>query len=569
MGNEDFIFGTLASAELRAKYLGDSAGGVRHDYRVNPNPPREGDCPTATVTCEAGLSVARVRCEIIEPARQSIEFTRVDIKWNLINWAYFDIWEAELPSFRDGDVVRYHIEAETIDGQTVAADEGESYSFLVGEPSKPAWIRDAIVYQIMPDRFALVEGLEWTEQASMDDIHGGTIRGIIERIDYLHELGVNCIWLTPIFPDKSHHGYHATDYFSVNPRLGTSADMHELVRELHARDMRVILDFAANHFSRQHPSFVEAQKDRNSKYHDWFHWTEWPRQYETFFGVKELPRVNVSNPDARKYLLDAARYWLEEYGVDGYRLDYALGPSLDFWTDFRQVVKRANPQAWIFGEGVHSPETLLNFRGRFDGMLDFQMMDSLRRTFAYGTMTIAEFEAFLERHENYFPESFDRPNFLDNHDLNRFLWAAGDDKQLLKLAALCQFTLASQPIIYYGTEVGLSHERDIVWPDGRHVLAEARQPMVWDGTQDLELLAYYRYLIGLRKRHPVIRSGQRKTVHLDGARSTWVYTLEDGHERLLIALNLSREKQSIDLDGMVVELNPLEGRVVDLTTGGF
>jgi glycosidase len=167
----------------------------------------------------------------------------------------------------------------------------------------------------------------------------------------------------------------------------------------------------------------------------------------------------------------------------------------------------------------------------------------MRNTFGFGTMNVAAFDTFLGQHEAYFPAYFGRPSFLDNHDQNRFLWLAKGDTRKLKLAALCQFTLPGAPIVYNGTEVGVSQTRDKEDASGVG-MAEVRQPMVWGDDQDKSLLDYYKWLIDLRRQHPVLRQGKRQTLHVDTA-GTYVYAVYDDVEVVVAAFNLGDQEQSI------------------------
>ncbi|MFW6062766.1 MAG: alpha-amylase family glycosyl hydrolase [Chloroflexota bacterium] len=556
---KEFPFGTLSTTEQRVAQIKARCSGVRHLYRRQPQAPGPHEQPTIFVAVGLPHSVDRVVCTVLEPERATIEMVPSQVQWDLFNWAYYQMWQGTLPSYGDGAVVRYVIHAHPTGGEPVAADDGQIFSYLVGRHDPPSWSREAIIYQIFPDRFHPGEGRSWRQADTLSDIHGGTLRGITERLDYVAALGFNCIWLNPFFPDETHHGYHATDYFDVDPGLGTLDDIRDLVEEAHARGIRVLLDFVANHWGRNHPTFQEAIRDRHSPYYDWYYWLDWPEEYRTFFGVRDLPKVNVDHGPARQYMLRAADFWLREIDFDGYRLDYALGPSHDFWTDFRATVKKAKPEAWIFGEVVETPPVQLSYLGLLDGTLDFLLMQALRNTFAFGAMDVAAFDAFLTAHEAYFPTDFSRPSFLDNHDFNRFLWAAEDDRRRLKLAALCQFTLSGSPIVYYGTEVGLSQERDIVQGERGHIMEEARLPMLWGEEQDGDLRGYYRWLIHFRREHPVLWSGSSETLHVDAASGTYAYRRYDGEESVTVALNASDETRRFEAGGLSFELDAWSG----------
>ncbi|MRR30824.1 DUF3459 domain-containing protein, partial [bacterium] len=371
----------------------------------------------------------------------------------------------------------------------------------------------------------------------------GTLNGITAKLDYLKELGINCLWLTPIFPSPSYHGYDATSFFEINPRLGTKEDFRKLVDEAHTRNIRILMDFVPNHWSNEHPTFEDAQEFPNSTYREWYTFHKWPNDYKTFFGVRNLPQINLRHPEARNHVLEAAKYWLD-FGVDGFRVDYCIGPSPDFYAEFRRVTRTAKPDCWTFGEAIDPPDSQIAFWGGMDGSLDFMMVEAFRAAFASRKWNARQFNDFLTRHEAFFPAEFSRPSFLDNHDMNRFLWMAGGDKRKLRLAALCQFTLKGPPIIYYGTEAGLSQERDMR-QGGFAKHEEGRLPMPWNAKQDTELLMYYRGLSRLRAENPVLHEGTRVTLHVDDA--TLAYRQTDKSRSLVSALNLSDKPVTIFL----------------------
>ncbi|MGD8586896.1 MAG: alpha-amylase family glycosyl hydrolase [Chloroflexota bacterium] len=558
----EFIFGSMSSEAWRVAYHKQRRSALWHEHRTIPLAPLAGDKPRLEVTVGLDSAVERLECHLIEPERRTIALAPISTEWDVINWAYFQTWTASLPPYPEGTVVRYRIEAHLRDGQRpLLADNGATFSYLVGDPAPPDWAAEAIIYQIFPDRFCPDADKGWLQTADLEKPYGGTLKGIIGKLDYIADLGFNCIWLNPFFPDQTYHGYHATDYFSVNPRLGNEADIRQLVDQAHARGIRLILDFVANHWGSRHPTFQAAQKDRQSEYHHWYRWKQWPDEYETYFNVRDLPQINVDYPAAREHLLSAARHWLVEYAFDGLRLDYAMGPSHDFWTDLRVAVNQAKPEAWIFGEVVDTPDRQRSYWGQMHGCLDFILQQALRELFGFGEISLPYFDALLERHEAFFPTAYSRPSFLDNHDVDRFLWLVGGDKRKLKLAALCQFTLAGPPIVYYGTEVGLSQEFGMNQPGGRHSMAEARLPMVWGDDQDADLLAYYRWLIDFRRQHPVLWRGRRQTVHLDAASGTYAYIRSGEDQAVTVCLNLSDEDRSVAIAGHVFELAPWSGDV--------
>jgi len=452
-------------------------------------------------------------------------------------------FRGEIPGQRAGTVVRYRIGAGG-GGEETLADHGTYYGFYVENDPPPAWAQDAIIYQIFTDRFFSSSNDFPKVEPKPSLKSNGTLGGVIEKLEYIADLGVNCLWFTPVFPSPSYHGYDATSFFEINPRLGTKEDFKELVEQAHARGIRILMDFVPNHWSSQHPSFIEATRDRNSQYFNWYTFEHWPDGYKCFFTSKGLPQINLRYAPARQHVLDAAKYWLD-FGVDGYRVDYCIGPTPDFYADFRRVTRTTKPEAWTFGEAVDPPDSQLTFEGGLDGALDFMLLEAMRKTFAFGKWGARQFGEFLDRHEAYFPATFTRPSFLDNHDMNRFLWVAGGDMSKLRLAALCQFTLVGAPVIYYGSEVGLSQHNDVM-QNGRAIHEEARLPMIWGTEQDRDLLAYYKGLIALRNAHSALRRGTRTNIHVDD--QVLAYRRSDGTESLVSVLNLSERETSLELE---------------------
>lgn len=535
---QENLFGPTSTFEVRAQLAQARLQGIQHRRRMTPALPQPGDSPVLSVIVGPGQPIDEVVCILTEPEAATIHFERVRTEWDLLLWGYYEVWQATLPPRPRGSLVRYQIRAHDLDsGQIIWADDGREYSYLVGDDGPPAWSIPAIIYQIFPDRFYPGDGREWNKTDDLNAIHGGTLRGVIDKLDYIAGLGFTAIWLNPFFPDDTHHGYHATDYFAVNPRLGTMDDMRELVEKAHARGIRLLLDFVANHWGSKHVTFADARTNPDSPHRDWYYWNKWPDEYEMYYNVADLPKLNTDHPGVRDHLLRSVGFWLGDVGFDGLRLDHADGPTMDFWTDVRAVARSIRPDAWMIGELVRPADYQLNYAGLFDGTLDFLLAQALRGTFATGQMDLATFDAFLGRHEAYFPANFSRPSFVDNHDMDRFLLMAGGDKRKLKLASLCHFTLSGQPVVYNGTELGMSQERSMRDKESQG-MAECRQPMAWDAPDD-DLVAYFWWLIHLRREHPVLWRGRRRTMHLNAAAGTYAYAREDGLETAVVGFNLS------------------------------
>jgi cyclomaltodextrinase / maltogenic alpha-amylase / neopullulanase len=537
----DFIFGTLATDELKLIHHRVLRRGVQHNHDILPRDPRPGESVTLTVRVGQDVNADHVTVyytmdgSIPNGKRgaafkgKTAELTRVDYVWDTLAWGYVAIWVGTLPPQLEGAVVRYRIGAWSSSGEGEifgdypefkATTERAAAAFFKGEPvpqdlpptaarsdtftyhvdnhQPPQWAKDAVIYQIFVDRFYPGDGRKWLQPKDLMGFYGGTLWGVSEKLDYLSALGVTCIWLTPIFPSPTHHGYDATDYMHVEPRLGGDEALRGLVKDAHSRGMRVLLDLAASHTSNQHPYFVEAQQDAKSPYREYFTFdANDPLGYRTFFGVESMPSINLQSPAARAWMCEIAQYWLREFDVDGYRLDHANGPGPDFWADFQAACKAVKSDCFCFGEVVETPDVLREYIGRLDGLLDFHVEDALRKTYAFTTMSEKELERFVERHYAYFPSEFIMPTFLDNHDMDRFLYVAKGDKTALRRAAAAQMRLPNPPIIYYGTEVGLSQNQgknDQGWG-----LEVSRLPMLWGEAQDHSLLMFYKGLITARR----------------------------------------------------------------------
>lgn len=541
----EFVFGTLATDELKLVHHRVVRRGIQHGFNISPRDPRPGQTVILHVTTGPELDVDTVACyytndgSIPEGSRGvasngiALEFVEQEIVWDTIRWGYVRQWQVTLPAQDEGTLVRYRISAwnstnEAIEeiradypefkatteraagaffrGLDVPDDlppsmsQDDVFSYVVDTYHAPGWAKQAIIYQIFVDRFYPGDGKTWNETEKLSDFYGGTLWGVIDKLDYIEELGVNCIWLTPIFVSPTHHGYDTVDYMNVDERYGGNGALKALVDAAHARGIRVLLDLVCNHISNENPYFLDALNDENSPYRDWFIFDdseEWG--YKTFFSVETMPFLNLRNEAAKNWMIDIARYWIREFDVDGYRLDHANGPGQAFWTEFRAACREEKVDSLVFGEVVEAPNILRSYEGRLDGLLDFMMEDALRKTFAFGTMTEREFEMFVNAQSRYFNSDFIMPTFLDNHDMDRFLFAAKGDKKALIRAATVQMTLSQPPIIYYGTEVGLTQT------EGAHGglgLEASRLPMLWGEAQDKELLATYKQLIADRKVRP-------------------------------------------------------------------
>lgn len=537
---EDHIFGTLITDELKLIHHRSHRSGIQHNYAISPLRPLPGQPVSVFATVGHDLDADGVVCYYTLDGSQpipssngagkavrTVNLARVRVEWDTLTWGYIETWRVEIPAQPDDTFVRYRIVA-VKGGQTAAVADwpdpkyrqeiathahfsnlpsptvvptdptvGKTFAYHVNRYQVPQWSQEAVIYHIFADRFHPGDGHEWTQTTNLRDYCGGTLWGIRDRLDYIQELGATAIWLSPTWPATSYHGYDVTDYKAVAQRLGGEDAMRALVKEAHSRGIKVLLDLVANHTSNEHPYFQEAFAKADSPYRQHFLFDQSEIGYRTFFGVRSMPQVNLSNEAARKWMIDIARFWLDDFEVDGFRLDHANGPGPEFWAEFQMACKQTNEQSFCFGEVVEPPSDYMRYTGRVDGLLDFGFNDSIRRTFGYGTTSREAFDLFLKRHLEFFKDSgLLLPTFIDNHDLTRFLHIAGEDKSKLRAAAELQFRLPGPPIVYYGTEVGMT-ERLV--EDRSDQLVGCRAPMAWGAEQDQDLLAFYKALISERR----------------------------------------------------------------------
>ena len=519
----DIIFGTYTTDELKLIHHRANRQGLHHQHALSPADPLPGNPVTLSVWVGTDTAFDYVVCyyttdSTLPDGRYGVSktsgvarFAPVETIWDTLNWGYLVRWETTLPGQADGTMVQYRIggwrdgEAEYFadfpNAQTMterAADAyfkqqpfdatpptptpggGTVFAYHVDTYRVPEWARKAVIYQILVDRFYPGDGRDWLQLDDLSKPMGGTLWGVRDKLRYIADLGINCIWLGPTWVSYSAHGYDIIDYMKTTEGIGGDEALHAVIDAAHRLNIRVLLDLPCNHASNCHPYFQEALNNPKSRYRNWFTFNDTAIGYRSFFNVASMPEINLANPETRDWMVEIGRYWLREFDADGYRLDYANGPGPDFWTYFYAGCKDAKADMFCFGEVVDTPAFQSRYVGRLDGCLDFYMEEQLRHTFGWKTQTLDDFERNTARHLAMFPSEFALPTFIDNHDMNRFLHIAQGDKQALRAALKRQFSLPNPPILYYGTEVGLSHAQSTQALG----LEVGRVPMVWDERQD-------------------------------------------------------------------------------------
>lgn len=335
----------------------------------------------------------------------------------------------------------------------------------------------------------------------------GTLRGIIEALPHIQELGAGAIYLNPVFVSPSPHKYDTVDYLHVDPSLGTDQDLIDLVAEAHRRGMRVILDGVFNHTSERFFAFQDAMKNgRDSKYWDWYWLDDWPLDphgmpnYKTFAYYGNLPKLRTSNPEVQDYFIDVVLHWIDVAGVDGWRMD--VGDEIDhvFWKRLRKAVHRKHADVILGGEAWHPAFDFLE-SDEWDTVMNYHFRWSALRFFANGEFRASDVVRQIgfmrgKLHPVAWPLMW---NLLDSHDTQRFLHECGEDDAKHRLAMAMQMLSAGSPLIYYGDEYGLAGGAD---PD-------CRRGMPWDPSeQDAPTYEWYRALLRLRTSLPAVYEGE-------------------------------------------------------------
>mgnify|MGYP000260828933 FL=1 len=474
------------------------------------------------------------------------------------------------PAPAEPELVWYWFRLSRPDGCTILFDKSgwhtdgsvQSWQLTVYEETPtPSWFGRGVTYQIFPDRFCRTElpdpagmiGDRWVHENWSDipewqpdsqgevrnrDFFGGSLQGILSKLDDLAAFGVTTLYLNPIFESASNHRYNTADYLAIDPMLGTEADFRQLCREAKSRGIRVILDGVFNHTGSQSRYFNAdgfypapgAAQSQDSPYFSWFSFHPWPTDYDAWWGIKTLPAVQENDSGYRDFIIrdrdSAVRHWLR-VGASGWRLDVADELPDDFIADIRTAMDETAPGSLLLGEVWEDATTKVAYSQRrryllgqeLHGVMNYPFRNALIAYLLGGDAD--EFRETLEAiRENYPPNAFSSlMNFLGTHDTPRILTVLGashvpdskeerasyrlspEERQLglarLRLAALVLFTFPGAPTVYYGDEAGMEG-----WEDPFN-----RACYHW-GREDTELKAWFARLARLRQDRPALQSGQ-------------------------------------------------------------
>ncbi len=435
----------------------------------------------------------------------------------------------------------------------------------------PEWIHSVVCYQIFPERFCNGNPdlnppgtVEWGTEPTTDNFMGGDLPGIISKLEYLKELGINVIYMTPFFKSNSSHKYDIIDYFEIDPHFGTKEDFKELVDKAHGFGMKVFLDAVFNHSATDFFAFRDVvENEEKSKYKDWFFIKKFPidmkkisyaeqnatsedwyildgeevLSYECFGYYSIMPKLDTNNPELQDYLINVGKYWIKEFNVDGWRLDVSNEISHTFWRKFRQQVKALNKDALIIGEIWDNGEPWL--RGdQFDGAMNYGLTQAVKDHFA---RNIIDKETFRVRINKLLMRNTDTANsamlnLLDSHDTERMLTSLKENEDKMIMCLGIVYTFIGIPMIYYGTEIGMTGEND----------PGCRKCMIWDSNKwNKKIFETVKKLIKIRTDEKALHYGNFKWVDIHEELITYTRSYEN--ESILVIINNTAEPIKYDL----------------------
>lgn len=400
---------------------------------------------------------------------------------------------------------------------------------IAGCKTQPeGFTKNDLIYFIMTDRF-------YNGDTSNDDYydvdsnnatayHGGDLRGIIKKLDYIESLGTTAIWITPVVDNQSrgYHGYWATDYYAVDEHLGTLDDMKELVKECHERDIKVLMDYVVNHTG-YNSDWYRREKDWFNPRKDIIDWND-QEQIERGW-LADLPDFNFDNPEVRQYFIDNALWWIEQTDIDGMRLDTVKHVPIDYWTEFSEAIKEEYPDFFFLAEVWNNKTSYLSKyqQAGLDSLTNYALYDGIRSAFSGNS--VYELTSALRREKEFLDPTVNAV-FIDNHDNSRFMSFAKWNSELqTKQALTFIMTYPAIPVVYYGTEIAMEGGSD---PDNR-------RDMEWDNIEGNEMLEFYMKLVSLR--NEIIDDNMDEFQVLDYDRYYIAYKRFSSEKQIVIAIN--------------------------------
>lgn len=394
----------------------------------------------------------------------------------------------------------------------------------------PKWAESTVWYQIFPSRFNRGKNSKFdptlkpwagpNDKVRNEDQYGGDLQGIIDKLDYLHNLGINGLYLNPINLSRSQHKYDTTDYLEIDPTFGTKAILKNLVAEAHKRNMHVMLDGVFNHTGWDFFAWQDVVKNKEkSKYASWYFVLDYnftPKpcdnaatgKFYSFAFTDFMPKLNTNNPEVRNYLLKVCETWVKEYDIDALRLDVANEISHVFCQELQQHMRSLKSDFFIVGEIWNNALPWL--RGNeFDSVINYPLQTAIYDFALNKNENVKQLQKDLNHCLSMYYQQIERVliNQMDSHDTPRLVTKTGNKDTSMQQFAL-MFMLPGSACIYYGTEILLEGEHD---PDNRRCMPWKE---IERGDYDKEL-KFMISLISLRKNHPAITSFDTSYIYDD------------------------------------------------------
>ena len=453
-------------------------------------------------------------------------------------------------------------------------------------PDLPKWYTSGIMYQIFPDRFAKSGDFrqikenshiynDWYEipkyiknekgEIEKWDFFGGNFQGICEKLDYLKDLNVTVIYLNPIFEATSNHRYNTADYTKVDPMLGTEEDFDNLILEAKKRGIKIILDGVFNHVGAESIYFDKfgalnsngACQDENSPYINWFYFKDYPIDYESWWGVMDLPKLNTENPAVREFICQNVLKKWTKHGLGGWRLDVADELSDEFLLMINKSVKEINTDTVVIGEVwedasnkvAYSMQKSYFSKPELDAVMNYPFRDNMVKFLLGGCDAFYLKNAFMTQLENYPSRNFaGNFNMLSTHDITRIFTVVNKNMNILEQFVSALFIFPGVPCIYYGDEAGLEGGKD---PDNRRTYP-------W-GKENKDIYNIYKRYSDLRASSSVLKEGSTLFDAVD--ENIFVVIRQKGDEKIILYLNnIAAEKNFT---------SPYTGKSIKITPNGI